>query len=162
MQVTPWNQNQPRNNSSSSLCLSSIFRIAIWNRNIIVSLIAVGFWLGGLALHIRSKCHIPTCSRHQLMSRDCACQALTTVRSFRDSHLRCFQLILVQITQGQHDVHRHREYLRNPTYTQGYRQRSRGSRGRHSAPPDHADWAPATCAKEFNWHMETTLPTGDA
>jgi len=48
----PW--NQPRNNSSSSLCLSSIFRIAIWNRNIIVSLIAVGFWLGGLALHIRS------------------------------------------------------------------------------------------------------------
>jgi len=28
--------------------------IAIWNRNIVVSLIAVGVWLGGLVLHIRN------------------------------------------------------------------------------------------------------------
>ncbi len=35
------------------LTLTSLFRIAIWNRNIIVSLVAVGVWLGALALNIR-------------------------------------------------------------------------------------------------------------
>lgn len=36
------------------LIVSSIFRITIWNRNILVSLIAVGVWLGGLGLNMRS------------------------------------------------------------------------------------------------------------
>lgn len=31
-----------------------LFRIAIWNRNIVVSLISVGVWAGAVALHIRS------------------------------------------------------------------------------------------------------------
>jgi len=38
----------------------SLFSIAIWNHNKIVSLIAVGAWLGGLALHIRSTSRILT------------------------------------------------------------------------------------------------------
>jgi len=37
-------------------CISSFFfffRITLWNRNIIVSLIAVGVWLGAVAMNIR-------------------------------------------------------------------------------------------------------------
>jgi len=40
-----------------------IFRIAIWNRNMFVSLIAVGVWLGGLTLDIqRTFCILSCCT----------------------------------------------------------------------------------------------------
>ena len=75
-----------------------IFRMAIWNRNIVVSLIAIGIWSGGLASNIWRTFPIPTCSHHHLISRICACEGLTTVRRFTsifvlivqpDAHANC-------------------------------------------------------------------------
>ena len=61
------------------------FRIAIWNRNIVVSLIAVGAWLASVALNIRGTSHIPTCSHYHLISPSCACEELTLVRRFTNA-----------------------------------------------------------------------------
>jgi hypothetical protein len=75
-----------------------IFRIAIWNRNMVASLIAIGIWSGGLALNIRRTFSILSCSHHHLISRICACEGLTTVRRFTrififivqpDAHANC-------------------------------------------------------------------------
>jgi hypothetical protein len=62
----------------------SSFRIAIWNRNIVVSLIAVSAWLASVALNIRSTSRITTCSHYHLISLACACEDLTLVRRFTD------------------------------------------------------------------------------
>jgi hypothetical protein len=66
------------------------------------------------------------------------------------------------ITQARCDLQPRPGFLYNPTYAQGPRQCSRGSRSRRGAPPDNVDWASATCAQEFNWYLEITLPTGGA
>jgi len=58
------------------------FRIAIWNRNMVMSLIAVGAWLASVVLNIRSMSRIPTCSHCHLISPACACEDLTMVRRF--------------------------------------------------------------------------------
>ena len=58
------------------------FRIAIWNRNVVVSFIAIGAWLASVALNIRSTSCIPTCSHCHLTSPTCACEDLTLVRRF--------------------------------------------------------------------------------
>ena len=47
----------------------SLFRMAIWNRNIIVSLIAVGVWMGGLSIHLWSTFLVPSRSHHDLTPR---------------------------------------------------------------------------------------------
>jgi uncharacterized membrane protein len=46
---------------------SLFFSMAIWNRNIIVLLIAVGVWSGGFALHVRSTSRILNHSYHCLI-----------------------------------------------------------------------------------------------
>ena len=47
-----------------------------------MSVIAIGVWLGGLALNIRRTSHIIICSHHGLISCPCAYKDLTMVRSF--------------------------------------------------------------------------------
>jgi len=49
--------------------------MAIWNRNIIVSIIAIGVWAGALALHLRSTWGIRSCLQHHLMPPVCATKA---------------------------------------------------------------------------------------
>ena len=66
------------------------------------------------------------------------------------------------IIKARCDIQPRPEFLYNPTYAKGPRQCSRGSHSRRSAPPDNVDWASATCAQEFNWYLEITLPTGGA
>ena len=51
----------------------SVFRIAIWNRGVIMSLIAFAVLSGGVALNIRRTFPIPICPHHRLTS----CVALT-------------------------------------------------------------------------------------
>ena len=58
------------------------FRIAIWNRNILVSFIAVGTWLVSVALNIRRMSRIHTCPHYHLISLACTCEDLTLVRRF--------------------------------------------------------------------------------
>ena len=64
-------------------CLFFIFRIAIWNRNTIVSLISAGVWSGGLTLQIRSTLRIPDCFHHHLMSPAFAYEDLTMARGLK-------------------------------------------------------------------------------
>ena len=65
-----------------------IFRIAIWNRNIFVSSIAVGAWLGVLALNIRSRSCIPSRFPYHLIFLACACERLDSRELYRGSHVR--------------------------------------------------------------------------
>ena len=64
------------------------FRIAIWNRNIVVSSIAVGTWSVSVALNIRGTSCIPTCFHHHLISPACACEDLKLVRNFTNVLVR--------------------------------------------------------------------------
>jgi hypothetical protein len=67
----------------ASFLVFLVFRIAIWNRNTIVSLISVGVWSGGLALQIRSARRIPDWFHHHLMSPPFAFEDLTMVRGLQ-------------------------------------------------------------------------------
>src|SRR6266850_5729186 len=136
------------------------FRIAIWNRNIVVSLIAIGAWLASVALNIRSTSRIPHLFS---LSSDISGLCLRrfnigeTIYKWSRSTNRCSR----KFKQDRHDVRLHRERLRCPTYTGWPRQRHWRSRGRRSAPLDHAVRAFATPPQEFNWYVEISLPTGD-
>ena len=50
------------------LVSDSIFRIAIWNRNVMVSLIAFVVLSSGIALNMRRMFRVPCCSYQYLMS----------------------------------------------------------------------------------------------
>ncbi len=71
--------------SKLTLLILSFFRIAIWNRNIVVSLIVAIVWLGGVALNIRrtsaSWSPVVEPSTYGLCPAS-ACKDLTLVRSF--------------------------------------------------------------------------------
>ena len=89
---------QPRNNSFYWLCLYFNLRIAIWKRNIIVSVIAIGVWLGGLALNIRRTSHTVSCLYHGLIPCACSFKDLALVRSLLGI------LILVSTNWGAHKL----------------------------------------------------------
>jgi hypothetical protein len=71
--------------SKLTLLILSFFRIAIWNRNLVVSLIVAIVWLGGVALNIRrtsaSSSPVSKPSTYGLCPAS-ACKDLIVVRSF--------------------------------------------------------------------------------
>ncbi|KAI0248159.1 hypothetical protein BJV78DRAFT_842058 [Lactifluus subvellereus] len=69
---------------SSSCHFSS--RIAIWNRQRIVSFLSVGIWLAGVGTLLHSTFCIPNCIPHALISHVCVCEGLTTVKALYDPH----------------------------------------------------------------------------
>ena len=141
---------------------SHIFsRIAIWNRQRIVSLLSVFLWLAGLAAIIFSASCIPNCIPDILISRVCVGEALSMVRHFRWillspyifwTHARTIKDVLVV-------WHKSGRVLRLRHIHDSY---CGCSSGRHSAPHEHANRTLAVCAQEFNGYMVSPLPTGDA
>jgi hypothetical protein len=143
-------------------CYYLSFRIAIWNRNIVVSFIAVGAWLASVALNIRGTSRTPTDHLFSLSSHIsglCSRRLETGENIYKCSRStnRCSR----EFTQDRHDGQPHHERLHSPTYSRWPRQRHWCSHRRCSASPDHAGWAFATPPQEFNWYVEVSLPTGD-
>jgi hypothetical protein len=136
------------------------FSIAIWNRNIIVSFIAVGTWLASVALNIRGTSRIPTCS-HYLSHISNLCLRRFNIGENIYICPRSTNRCSRRFKQARYDVQPHRRYLRYRTYKAWPRQCHWYSCGRYSAPPDHAGWGFATPAQEFDWHVGLSLPTGD-
>jgi hypothetical protein len=66
-----------------------------------------------------------------------------------------------KFNQDRLEIRLHCGRLHCLTYRRWPRQRHWHSRGRRSAPPDHAGWAFATPPQEFNWYVEISLSTGD-
>ena len=58
------------------------FRIAIWNRQRIVSFLSVCIWLAGIATISYSTFCVPNFVLHVLISRACICEDMTMVRQF--------------------------------------------------------------------------------
>ena len=122
-----------------------------------MSLTAVGVWLGGIALHIRStfrlqlfapSSYVP-CRRFRRIDNG---EELAKFSSSTATHANC---------QARWDVQPHYRCLYNATYTQGPRQCYRRSRGRWNASPDHVHWTSATYTQELNWYMAIALPAGN-
>jgi hypothetical protein len=144
----------------------SCFRIAIWNRNVMVSLVSIGVWLCGLALHIRSTFRTLDCSYRQLirlmgLPLTCACKGLTMVSFTGVLFVDSTDQRSCKPTKGSRDVQPHFRCLHSPTYAHEHCQCPQRPRGRRSASLNHVDWASTTCSQELNWYMDIALSTGD-